>query len=225
MFAKILAFILRPFARPIRYGTLKIMKKLRSLDDKRPAIAASDHILNEIVLPSVFCAFQDNKFRELAYFKKLPVSEHDRIFNELEVAGVCLAIFYLRAIKPLVKPDDYHFWQNAEEHLPKQLQKILMDYGADGSSAKLLKQLIDMRYEEYEELAKKVRDANDDKKTEFKTLPPEMKQVAAAVQATAIGTTDHIRRGKVKEKDPLIQYLIGWFLSLQKRIGKFVGNL
>ena len=223
----IVKFILRPFAGFIRYGALKIMKKFRQPDDKRPVIAVSDHILNEIVLPSVFNVFRENKFRELARFKKLPVSEHDRIFNELESAGVCLAIFYLNTAKLLARSGDYHFWQDTEEHLSKQLQKILIGFGVDGSNAKLMRQLIEMRYAEYEELAKKVWDANDevDKKTDFKSLPSEMKRIAAAIEATAIGTTDHIRRGEIEEKDHLIKYLIEWLLFLNRRIGRFIRNL
>lgn len=225
MFTKIIVFFLRPFVGLIRYGALKIMKKFHSPNDKRPVIATSDHILNEIVLPSVFNTFRENKFRELAYFKKLPVSEHDRIFNELEVAGICLTIFYLHAIKPLVKPDNYHFWQDVEEYLPKQLQRALMNYGVDGSNAKLLKQLVEMRREEYEKLAEKICDVSSNKETEFKNLPLEMKRIAAVVQATAVGAADHIRRGKIQEKDPLMQYLVEQLLFLQKKIGKFVKNL
>lgn len=225
MFSKIIKFVLRPFVGPIRYGALKIMKNLRSPYDKRPVIAVSDYILNEIVLPLVFRVFQEDKFRELAYFKKLPVSEHDRIFNELEVAGICLAIFYLDAVKSLVRPEDYHFWRNTEEHLPKQLQKILMGYGVDGSNAKMMRELIDMRRKEYEELAEKTLEASIDLKPELQELTPEMRWFATKAQATAVGATDHIRRGKIQEGDPLIKYLIGWLMFLQQKVGKFVKNL
>ncbi len=198
---------------------------MRAPDDKRPMIAASDHILNEIMLPSVFRFFKEEKFRELANFKELSVSEHDRIFNELEVVAICLAIFYLRAIKSVVRPEDYHFWQGVEFHLPKQLQKTLIGYGLDGSNAKLMKQLLDMRREEYEKLSGEAWDANESNESEFKILPPEMKNFAATMQASAVGTADHIRRGKMIEGDPLIRHLAFWFVSLQKKIAKFVKNL
>lgn len=225
MILKILLFVLRPFAGPIRYGALKLMKKARAPYDARPAIAASDHIVNEIVLPSVWRIFREDRFRELAYFKKLPVSEHDRIFNELEVGAICLAMFYLNAAKQFAKPGDYHFWQDVEERLPKQLQMVLIGYGVDGARAKLFRQLIEMRHQEYEELTKHSWDASDEASSEFKTLQPEMKWVAAAIQATAIGVTDHIRRGKIQEKDPLIHHLIMWLLFLHRKIGAFVKHL
>ena len=225
MLSRILTFILSPFAGPIRYGTLKLMKAMRQPDDRRPIIATSDHILNELVLPSIFQTFKKGEFRNLANFKKLPVVEHDRIFNELEVAGVYLAIFCLRLMKPLVRSEDYHFWQDVEFHLPKQLQKILINYGVDGASAKLLKELTEMRGDEYEELAEKVLEVNDGEKEEFKNLPSELKDMAAFIQATAVVTTDHIRRGKINQGDSLIKYLVKWLVFLQARIAKFVRNL
>lgn len=215
---------MRPFAGIIRYGVLKIMKRFRAPDDKRPAIAASDHILNEIVLPSVFRTFREDSFQELARFKKLPVSEHDRIFNELEVAGICLAIFSLRALKS-DRLEDYHFWQDTEEHLPKQLQRTLMSYGVAGSNAKLMRELIDMRREEYEKIADYIWDAFNYRQPEFRDLPPDMKIFAARVQASAVSATDHIRRGKISENDPLIKFLVSWLMQLYKKIRKFVNNL
>ncbi len=227
LFSGIIGTILRPFTGYIRYAVLKVMKKMRAPDDKRPMIAASDHILNEILMPSVFRFFKEDEFRELANFKKLPISEHDRIFNELEVAAICLAVFYMRAIKSVVKPEDYHFWQGVEFHLPKQLQKTLMGYGVKGGNAKLMRQLIDLRRIEYEELSGEVSYANESEisRSEFKDLPSEMKHFTAAMQATAIGTTGHIRRGKMVKGNPLIRHLTFWLLGLQKKTSKFVKNL
>lgn len=225
MFSKIVRIILRPFAGIIRYGALKVMMRLRAPGDRRPVIASSGHILDEIILPSVFTTFKAERFRELANFKKLPVSEQDRIFNELEVAGICLAIFYLRLRKSLVNSEDYQFWQEVERHLPKQLQKILIGYGTDGANAKKMGQLIDERREEYEEIASQAWEASDNLKSEFRNLAPEMKTFAARAQATAVGTVDHIRRGKIKEGDPLIKYLVAWLMALYKDIEKFVTKL
>lgn len=223
--SRILVVILQPFVKIIRYAALKLMKRLRAPGDRRPAIAATDHLLDEMILPSVFSTFRESRFRELAYFRKLLVSEHDRIFNELEVAGMCLGIFYLGTAKYFMGPQDFHFWRDVEEYLPKQLQTKLISYGVDGGNAKLMRQLIEMRYKEYEKLAEHVWNASDIRETEFKNLRPELKRIASLVQGIAIGTTDHVRRGKLAEKDPLIQYLISWLLLLQRKIGKFVKRL
>lgn len=220
--SKIMIFILSPFVKAIRYGALKLMKKLRHKGDKRPAIATAGHILDEIVLPSVFHTFREGQFRDLANFNKLPVSEHDRIFNELEVAAICLGIFYLETAKALTRPEDFHFWRDVEEYLSKQFQRKLVEYGVDGWNAKLMHQLIDMRRKEYDELAEQVWKASDVGKQEFKDLPGYAKRISSVIQGIAIGTTDHIRRGKIKEKDQLAQYLIDWLLLLRRKINKFV---
>ena len=218
--SKVIRFVLQPFARPIRYGALKIMKKLRQPDDKRPVIATSGHILEEIIIPSIFNFFREDKFRELANFKKLPASEHDRIFNELEVAGICLSVLYLRVLKTLAKPEDYHFWQDVEIHLPKQLQRILMGFGVAGSDAKLVRQLRDMRFDEYEKLIERVEFDIEIQK-DLGSLAIETRWMAATTQAIAVGTVNHVRRGKIQEGDLLIQHVFRWLSSLQGKISRF----
>ncbi len=225
MASKIISFILQPFAKPIRYILLKIMKKIRQPDDERPIIATANHILKDIIFPYIFDIFKSDRFRELAEFKKMPTSEHDRIFNELQIAGISLVVFYLRTVEPLMGPDDYNFWRDVDDRLPRELQKILISYGVDGANAKLMRQLIDMRYEEYEKMKAEVLEVNDEENKNFETLSPELKRIVSTVQAIAVGTAHHIKRGKIKEGDPLIKYLVGCLMFLQKQIGKFVRNL
>ena len=225
IYLKALLLILRPFAGAIRYGALKLMKRMRRPGDKRPIIATSEHLLNEIIIPSVFRAFSDPIFREHASFKALSREEHDRIFNELQVAGIYSAMVHLNTAKSAVRSEDYHFWQEVEEHLPLQFQKILMGYGVDGSNAKLMRKLIDLRGTEYAELQTHILDANNEAGKEFKTLSSNMKRIASAMQAIAIGTADHIRRGKIKEGDPLIRNLTTWLIFLQGKFRKFVRHL
>ena len=222
---KIFIWILRPFAGPIRYLMMKLMKRLRVHDDPRPIIAASEHILHEFILPKIFETFNDAQFRELAHFKKLPRSEHDRIFNELEVSGVCIAIFYLRSVKTLVRPADYHFWQDTEWYLPKQLQQILLGYRIDSGNAKLMRELVEMRKKEYEDLLTEVHRMNQEASAEFKSAPAEVREFAAALQATAVGTVGHIRRGKYAPGDPLVHYLAEEFMKIQRPLSKFVKKL
>jgi|SRR3989344_95102 len=225
IFSKFIGFILSPFVKIIRYGALKLMKKFYRPGDRRPAMAAADHMLDEIILLSVFRTFQEDKFRELANFKKLPISEHDRIFNELEVAGMCMAVFYLETAKNFVRDGEFHFWRDVEEELPRQLQKKLVGFGVSSSDGKLMKQLIDMRYKEYNELAEQILRADTTISSEFKNKPPEIKRLMGMAQAIAVGTADHIRRGKLEEKDSLIKHLVLWLIKLQKRIDRFLKRL
>ena len=225
MFSKIVKFFLRPFANPLRYGALKVMKRLRRRDDPRPATAAADHLLHTLVIPWVFDLFHDDRFRTLARFAKLPVLEHDRILNEIEVAGICVPVFYLRAVKSLVRLEDYHFWQDVETLLPKKLQETLVGYGVKPAAAKLMRELIGMRQEEYEGLAAHARDYHERRIKEFRELPAEMKQFALLVQATAFGTVRHIRRGTMGKDDPLVSYFVDWLMRLRRKTSKLVKNL
>lgn len=62
----------------IRYLLLKIMKKLRQPDDDRPAIAATDHLLDKL-LPSAFSMFKNSEFRKIVNFDKIGQVEQDGI--------------------------------------------------------------------------------------------------------------------------------------------------
>ncbi len=225
IFSRVTEFILSPFVGVIRYGALKLMKYMGSHDDERLIIAMSDHVLNTIIMPSVFNYFRDDSFRRAANFEILSVAEHDRIFNELEVAGICLAIFYLQAVKSTGKLKDYHLWQKTEEYLPQQLKDTAAGYGVDVKNATLMVELIGLRYREYKEFLDEVWVVSNQENKEFKGLSPELKLIGSAIQGIAIGTTDHIRRGKVKEKDPLTQHTITWLLTLKNKIGKFIKNI
>lgn len=193
MFSRFVRIVLHPFVKPVRYGALKLMKKMRVPDDARPIMSVAEHLLDEFVLPSVSRMFREATFRKLARFKKFPVAEHNCIFNELQVAGVCIATSHLRMAKSFTRPEDYHFWQGVEEYLPKQLQRTLMGYGVEGGNVKLMRQLIDMRRIEYEDLARGMRDASENGEGNPRTSPPELTYLASAVHAVAVGTVDHIR--------------------------------
>ncbi len=214
-----------PLVEPVQYLALKVMKSIRKKDDERPIIATADHILHHIILTLGFKVFTDVKFRELAGFEKLSIEEHDRIFNEIQMAWICLVLFYINAVKSLVPLSDYHFWQDVAQRIPGGFKAILMGYGADEHNAKLMAQLIDLRYKEYELLADSVWEISDDKNPEFKSLTPHMKRVGACMQAIAVGTVGHIRRGELKQGDPLIKFLVEQLLNLEKKIDKFIKKL
>lgn len=222
---RLAALLLRPFAKPIRYGMLKIMKRFGPPNDGRPIIAVSEHLLNEFILPSVFRLFRGEQFRTLALFKKLPTAEHDRIWNELVVAGILTLTVCLDAMPSLVRPEDFHFWRKVQEHAPKQFQRELMHYGVSSANAKLMRELIDMRGKEYKDLARQTREINEFENKLFRDLTDDMRHVAASIQATAIGTVDHIKRGKLAPGDPLIRFLAHWLFGLYTQLSSFVRRL
>ena len=222
MFARIIGFL---FIKPVRYFALKAMKRFRQPDDLRPVIAASDHLLEDIVLPSVYMIFQDKRFRERAHFQKLPVTEHDRIFNELHVAGICLSMFCLDVAQTIVEPESFHFWIKTREHLLEQAQKLLMEFGVNGDNAKLFHQLVDERFREYERLAKEAWTIWNEEEEHFRGMPEGLKLVTSRVDAISIGTTDHILRGKEDVGGQIARRLREWLLPLNEKIGKFIKRL
>lgn len=83
-----------------------------------------------------------------------------------------------------------------------------------------------MRRSEYEKLAKAVWETSNSFSNEFKTLTAEMQEFASLMNATAVSTVGHIRRGNIQEGDPLIRYMNQhWFLPLHSRLGKFIKKL
>lgn len=225
MLPRIAAFLLRPFAKPIRYGALKIMRRFGAPNDGRPVIAASAHLVNEVILPSVFRLFRDEQFRNLARFSKLPTAEHDRIWNELVAAGMLTLTVCLDAMPSLVRPEHFQFWRRVQEHAPKQFQRELMGYGVASASAKLMRELIGIRHEEYAQLARRARDLNEIQNAPFRELSDDMRHVAAGIQAIAIGAAGHITRGTLASGDPLIGFLVRQLHTLHRALSRFVARL
>ncbi len=219
------AFLLAPFAKWIRYGALKTMKRFSAPNDNRPIIAVADHLINDYILPRTFRLFNDEQFRTFASFKKLPRAEHDRIFNELMVASVSLLLASLEAAPRLVAPEAYHFWLRVEEQIPKQFARELMKFGVSSANAKLMRELIDMRAKEYRELSRQVQELNEGENKEFRELGDDMRHLAAIIQAIGIGTARHITRGKLPPRDPLIGFLIDWLFRFNRNLAAFVRKL
>ncbi len=230
---KILALLLRPFAGIIRYRMLKAMKSMGNSDDHRPHMAVARHIVEELVLPYVFRTFREAEFEQCAGFDKLPLAEKDRIFNELEVAGIIMGVYGVSVAKEQVKDGEFHFWRGVEQEYHRQLQQVFTGFGIDSASAKMLRDLVKMRQKEYDEIAEQVWQAGkllgsnaSVKLQELHGLAAtDIKRVLSTAHAVAIGTADHIRRGQLQEKDPLVMYLLNFNLTLQKKVVHFATKL
>ena len=225
MLPRFVLFLLRPFAKPLRYGLLKLMKRRRLPRDHRPVIAASEHLLNEFMLPSVWKLFRDQKFRTVAGFRALPVAEHDRIWNELIVANISMIVLTLDAASSAVPPEDLHFWQEVQGHIPKQFQRELVRVGVSGENAKTMRQLIAMRDAEYADLARALKKTGEFRDEMSHDFPNEMRDFVADIHSVSICTANHITRGKLKAGDPLIRVLRWWLLNLHGRVSTFVVRL
>ena len=209
----------------IRYLMLKIMKRTRMPDDNRTIIATAKHLIEEILLPSGFEVFKDKEFRQLTKFDQLPRLEQDRIFNELIVSSMLTAIFGSARAEEIVKPEDYHFWRAVHIELPRQFEYTLREFGSESKHVRLYRDLIKMRQEEYERLGEDVWKIWDEEETKFKNMPIIGREIVSWVHAVSIGTADHIKRGKLTQKDKLPRYLRWWLFDLNEQVGKFIKKL
>lgn len=210
--------------RTIRFYLLKLAKRLARGDDERPVVMATQQTL-DIGVESAFEIFRNKRFRELAQFQKLSQVEHDRIWNELEVTGICLALFCLEHLHAIIKPEDFHFWRRVKERLPREFEERLLSIGVESADAHLLRGLIDMRYGEYADLIRQSWEIWDREEPAFRALPHDTaRHSVARAHALAIGTADHIMRGKLTGSD-LPRFLRGWLLFLNESFGRFVVRL
>ena len=201
------------------------MKRFAPPDDNRPIIAVADHLVHGYIFAPTFRLFNDERFRALSEFKKLPRAEHDRIFNELMVASALIIRLSLQAAPRIVPPEAYHFWRKVEEQLPRQFVRELAQFGVSSANAKLVRELIDMRAKEYGELSRQVQEVNEDENKEFRELTHGIRHFAAEIQAMGIGVARHIKRGKLPPRDPLIKFLVSWLFEQSEKIGRFVKRL
>jgi len=208
----------------VRYLMLKLMKKIRQPDDDRPVIAAADQLL-DVLLPSAFEFFRDSRFRQSVDFEKQSHVEQDRIFNELQVSAMNLCLFCLEQRESIIRLDDFHFWKEVYERIPVAFEEKLLSFGVDKGNARLFKDLIGIRHEEYAG----IMEANDEwmnREDEFHAIADNrIKESMIRVHALVIGTADHIRRGKLKKDDKLMKHVRSWLLPLDVKINRFIKNL
>ncbi|MDO8469461.1 MAG: hypothetical protein Q7S84_00380 [bacterium] len=219
-------FLVRPFIRFVGYLALKMMKRGWRPDDDQPPRAAASHIAETMAIEPGFSVFHNRTFRDVVKFDALSTTERDRMFNELVTAGMCLTLLCLDFADALVPPEAYHFWRGVRKLAPEEFESHLVGHGIAPSHAAGFRKLIGMRYEEYEELTREVEKVWDVEEPQFQSLPTvAAKRSVARVHAIAIGATDHIRRGKMKPRDPLVDFLRSWLLELNEDIGRFIRDL
>jgi hypothetical protein len=215
---------MRKIVEIIQYLMLKIMKRSWHPDDNKPITAVSDHLLDKLIF-SAFHVFNDSQFRKKANFENSSQAEQDRIFNELEVSSVCLCLFAIEQRESIIGNRDFHFWKEVGEYLPESLKLRLQGYGVDEENATLVKKLIKMRRDEYEKITDNLSDYIDSDE-KFRDIRNRLsKDILARANSIAVGTVDHIRRGKLKKGDELIKYFHSWLIPLDLKITKFIKKL
>ena len=160
---------------------------------------------------SAFTLFNDKTFRRLARFDALPVSEHDRIFNELLIAGLTLQMLALEAPDLHVPNDTRPYLKQVASEIPAAHVHELATLGITEENQREWDRLIGMRYEEYAGDRHNVRSAS--MQIEAANHPLDLEaldgiQAMLPVQVVTIGTHCHICRGETEGQDELFKFML-----------------
>ena len=177
-----------------------------------------------------FKLFEDKEFRRLAGFDKLSREEHDRIFNELVVAGLVLIMLILEAPDLRLDEDLRGYCRDLNKRVPKAYLDYLRQTGIEDRYLKDWEKLIGMRYDEYARDRHNVRAAamqieGADKDLNVNDLSKI--QLIVPVQAVAIGCHHHNCRGATEGRDELFKVTLRSLskLYLELRVGLEVGKI
>ena len=144
-------------------------------------------------------------------FDKLDQIEKDRIFNEIVVTGLSLAVLMFKTLAKITKDERSDYYNELQMEMTSQYSSWLKELGTEKRFADMWKQLIIMRCEEYQKDFQRYKKELSDQKKNNPWIP-----------VVAMGGYAHIRRGKINPKDPLFLFIVQWVKELAVIISKSV---
>lgn len=173
--------------------------------------------LVDLISKSSFDFWRQSDFRDLVKFESLTQTEQDRIFNELVVTGIILAMFTVDEMvsgRTNITLEKQISFSKIRKGIGEAYVQTLKDFGVQREFTRIWKKLIDLREKEY---LKDLTLANQEaiKGADFKKYP-ELRSIWARIETLVIGSLHHIRRGKTSPKDPLWKMLRKWLIDLEK---------
>jgi hypothetical protein len=181
------------------------MKPLKSPDEVARKIT-------EMVASEAFKLFRDKKFRRSSLLETFDQTEQDRIFNEIVVSGLSLAVLMFEALSERAKDkkEISQYYAELQMESASRYGNWLKEMGTPPALADMWKGLINMRVDEYrKDYRKYKRELSDDK---AKGNP--------WVFVVAIGGHNHLRRGKGKPEDELLKIFLRWVCSIAEKISR-----
>jgi hypothetical protein len=176
----------------------------------------SSKSLAQFVAQSSFEFWQRKDFRLYTKFATLSQTEQDRIFNELELSVLGLFTLQLGYAESIAVKEFKTFFKTMQKEVPKSFVSIMADLGIEKKFLKQWQTLIDMRVKEYtDDLKIALRESAN--MAEFDN-DEEIRNTWARIETITIDCLTHIRRGDVKEKDPLWPLLRKWFITLDTKV-------
>lgn len=181
-------------------------------------LAGASQNLAQVVASASFELWQRPDFRLYVNFGNISQTEQDRMFNELEVSVLGLFILHLdHALLDVVEEERKIVFSALKTDLGSGFLQLLSNTGVEKKFVDQWKTLIDMRLKEYREDFKLAMKESS-KWKEFKNENAKMKITWARIETITIDCLSHIRRGDVKEGDPLWKLLRKWLITLDAKL-------
>lgn len=170
--------------------------------------------ITDLISRDAFKLFRNKKFRYLNNFQNIEQIEQDRIFNELAVTGICLAVLMFETVSKIKKnnqqKEEAQFFQLLANEVKFCYGSILKEIGVEEEFVLDWRKLTDLRLDEYRK----------DYQRNKKHFDPKASNPWASV--CSIGGFQHVTRGKGQPNDFLFKIIINWIGHLSMKIIKLV---
>lgn len=216
---------MKDLKRDINQGKQEMNLTKKELKEKTEImLKESGKGIAQTISESSFKIWEEKNFREMIRFNNISRTEADRIFNELELTALGLYILHLDYV--LLKTVDESkqiVFKGLQENIRKGFIEVFNDLGLEEMYLEQWRGLVDMRLREYRKdykiALKQIRSMQDFEDKEA------IKIIWARVETLTIDGLTHIRRGNVKEGDPLWRYLRKWLTEIDFSFSKITSTL
>lgn len=175
-------------------------------------LSLSSQNLAEFIASSAFEFWQRKDFRLYVNFENISQTEQDRIFNELEISLLGLFILHIEQALKVVKNEQKIVLNALLKDLDSGFLQVLSNAGVEAKFIDQWRILIDMRLKEYREDLETALKMSSSWK-EFKN-DEDIRPAWTRIETITIDCLSHVRRGDVKEGDPLWKLLRKWFITI-----------
>lgn len=188
-------------------------------DHKRETAKLLTSAANELVrgiANQAFKMWEREDFRMYTNFKNIPISDQDRIYNELQVS--LIGLYILNFEQAILDSDDEKkkVLSALQNDLTPAYLNLFAELGMEKKFIKQWKNLIDLRVGEYKGDLQ-IALSESVSMSEFKDEEA-LRKIWIRIETITIACLSHIRKGKIAEDDPLWQLLRKWFISMDTQL-------
>ncbi len=198
-----------------------IFKNFWEYNPEKDAEKTSEELV-KFVLNSAFDVFRDGQFRKNFNFQEMTKVQRDKVYNELSITALCFTMFLIDDLAE-IRAEEIYFWQQVKDKIPVIFKNWLEKLKIGEKSINYWEKLLDKRYEDYRLCQRNYRLQMENIDKNFsKSKNDILKNDFIRFQALSFGSMYHIRKGKIKDNDPISKYLKTWLAILNKQVLKKV---